>query len=93
MMDVVNRQATGYTCLVAEKKAAGHGTPKHERRTTASRRYFFVRMPQCAFFNERALAGTASAVPVAFVPVFQPYQVPALPFGTGKRINATKELS
>lgn len=93
MMDVVNRQASGYTCFVAEKKAAGLGTPKYERRTTATRRYFFVRMPLCVYFNGRALAGTASAVPVSFVPVFQTCQVPALPFGTGKRINATKELS
>ena len=93
MMHVVNRQASGYTCLVAKKKAAGLGTPKYERRTTASRRYFFVRMPSRAFVNGRALVGTASAVPVSFVPVFQTCQVPALPFGTGKRINATKEIS
>jgi hypothetical protein len=40
------------------------------------------------FINGWALAGTASAVPVCpFVPVFQPCHVPALPFGTGKRIN------
>lgn len=91
MMGVVNRQASGYTCFVAEKKAAGLGTPKYERRTTATWRYFFVRMPLCVYFNGRALAGTASAVPVSFVPVFQTCQVPALPFGTGKRINATKE--
>lgn len=91
-MRIVNRQASSYTHLAAKKKADGLGTPKFERRTTASRRYFFVRMLLRAF-NGRALAGTASAVPVSFVPVFQTCQVPALPFGTGKRINATKELS
>lgn len=50
-MGVVNRQASGYTCFVAEKKAAGLGTPKYERRMTATRRYFFARMPLCVFFQ------------------------------------------
>jgi hypothetical protein len=86
---LVNRHAGGYTCFVAEKKATGRGTPKLEEQTTAVWRYFFVcTLSLRAFFNGRALAGTASAVPVCFfVPVFQPCHVPALPFGTGKRIN------
>mgnify|MGYP005642120599 CR=1 FL=1 len=67
-MGVVNGQTLGYTKRAAEKKAAGFGTPKIERWTPATRRYFFVQLPSCAFFNGRALAGTASAVPVSFVP-------------------------
>lgn len=91
-MHIVNRQASGYTRLVAKKKADGLGTPKIREADNRQQAVFFVRMLLHAF-NGRALAGTASAVPVSFVPVFQTYQVPALPFGTGKRINATKELS
>lgn len=67
-ISVVNALAFGYTGRAAEKKAAGFGTPKIERWTSATRRYFFVQLPSCAFFNGRALAGTASAVPVSFVP-------------------------
>lgn len=66
-ISVVNAQAFSYTGQAADKKAAGFGTPKIERWTSAARRYF-VQLPLCAFFNGRALAGMASAIPVSFVP-------------------------
>lgn len=66
-ISVVNVQAFSYTGPAADKKAAGFGTPKIERWTSAAKRYF-VQLPLCAFFNGRALAGMASAVPVSFVP-------------------------
>lgn len=66
VMCLVNFGGDGYTYIVAEKKATGLGIPINERRTTATWRYFFVRILLRAFFNGRALVGTASAVPACF---------------------------
>lgn len=86
---LVNHQPDGYNRFVAEKEATGRGTPKLRERTTVAWRYFFVcTLSLRAFFNGRALMGTASAVPaLRSEPVFQPCHVPALPLGTGKRIH------
>lgn len=67
-----------YTDRATGPTAAGRGTPSYEGGRTAARRYFYVRTPLRAFYG-RALVGTASAVPVPFVPVFQPRLVPARP--------------
>lgn len=58
--------------LAAKTNAAGRGNPIDPRRTTANRRYFFVRALLRAFFYGRAVAGPASAGPVPLDAGFPP---------------------
>jgi hypothetical protein len=53
-----------YPCLVLETTGTGFDSLNSHRRTTATRRYFFVRLPLCAF-NGRTLAGKPSGLPVS----------------------------
>lgn len=61
---VANGNRPPYDRFVAALVATGFDSPNGKRRTTASRRYFFVRMPSRAF-NGRAMAGRAHALPVS----------------------------
>lgn len=54
-----------YSACVAETTTTGFGDPYKVRRTSATRRIFYVRMPLRASFNGRALAGRPSGLPVA----------------------------
>jgi len=64
LLTAVNPQ--GYSVAVAETTVTGFSSPQHSRRTTAARRYFFVRTPSRAFkINGRALVGRANALPVS----------------------------
>lgn len=67
-----------YTFKVAETAAIRIGVRNLSRRTTANRRYFFVRSHVRAF-NGRALAGVRLRTPVSLTPVRQPCLVPGHP--------------
>ena len=61
----VDRSKTlDYSGTVAEKEATGFGDSNKVRRTTATRRLFFVRMPTHVLFG-RALVGIPSGMPDA----------------------------
>lgn len=84
---LVNVNAGGYTRCAAEKEAARRGTLKFREREHLSKGGF----RQCAIIA-RLLQwagldgdGFGRAGDWISEPVFQPYLVPALPFGTGKR--------
>lgn len=62
---LTRRPVTAYPSRIAETTASRFDSRNGQRRTTASRRYFFVRTPEQAF-ERRALAGTPSGVPVTF---------------------------
>lgn len=49
-----------------ETAADGFGDLEYERRTTAARRYFYVRALLRASFNGRAMVGIPSGMPVCF---------------------------
>ncbi len=82
-----------HTGHVANTNATRGESRNRQRRTTAARRYFYVRMPTCAFFG-RAMAGAPSGAPVSFVtglstlPCARP---PHLRVGSGS--NPTKEAA
>ena len=78
---------------VAETTATGRGNPIAPRRTTATKRYFFVRPPLRAFFG-RAVAGPASAGPVPLDAGFPPSlraRPPHVEMGSGS--NPSKEAT
>jgi hypothetical protein len=77
--------AMAYTVIVAETTANLDWRPELQRRTTAARRYFFVRSSS-ASFNGRALTGERLRSPVSFAPVRQPRHVPGHPIGVGVRV-------
>lgn len=85
-ISVVNAQAFGYTGCAAEKKAAGFGTPKlrvdNRYKAVVFCPIAFVRLLQWA-----GLGGDGFGRTGLFRTGFQPRQVPALPFGTGKRLT------
>lgn len=86
-ISVVNAQAFSYTERAADKKAVGFGTPKIERWTAAARRYFFCPVAFVRLLQWAGLGGDGFGRTGLFRTGFQPRQVPALPFGTGKRLT------
>jgi hypothetical protein len=55
-----------HTCAVANTNATGFGDLKSHRRTTATRRYFYVHTLLRTLFG-RAIAGIPSGMPGSFV--------------------------
>ena len=75
-----------YPAGVAQTNATGFGSPTCNRRTTAVRRYFFVRTPLRASICGWALAGRASALPVSYcagLPTLPCARPPHLEVGSG----------
>jgi hypothetical protein len=83
---ICKRLEIRYTRNVADTTVTGRGTPNN-RSARPRKAAFLCVPPSCASFNGRALAGTASAVPVssvAGVPTLS--MCPLTPFGTGARV-------
>lgn len=71
---------------VAKKKATGFDSPIRQRRTSATRRYFFVRTTTSPMSGS---GGEASACRFPLSPVCQPHHLLLTPFDSGLRGSTT----
>lgn len=74
------RLLSAYPDFVPEKEGTGLGRPIRQRRTSATRRYFFVRTIASPMSGS---GGEASACRFPLSPVDQPYHLLLTPFGRG----------
>ena len=77
---VDGRLLSAYPDFVPEKEGTGLGRPIRQRRTSATRRYFFVRTIASPMSGS---GGEASACRFPLSPVDQPYHLLLTPFGRG----------
>lgn len=82
-----------HTAFACKTKQAGFGSPNVLRRTTATRRYFYVHTHLRTFFG-RAIAGAPSGAPVSLdagLPTLLSARPPHLEVGSGP--NRSKEVA